>query len=471
MVEVRSEDSDKLAKFLVRNKYLNPGFIHLIPGFVEIMEVYKSYKSCTGVCIDTRKLISGQMFFALKGPHFDANQFALKALDQGAQYAVVDDPAIAHKDERLLLVDDVLACMQDLAGLRRKEFSGPVLAITGSNGKTTTKELVVAALSTKFQVHASPGNYNNLIGLPFTILNTPSHANYLVLEMGANAGGEIREMCSIANPDFGLITNIGKAHFEGFVNLEGVKRAKSELYDSLQSDEGSCFVNLDEPHLEELSRRVSNRIFYADHQYSGPLETIVKTELIEESPTLKVAFTSSGQNFTEISTHLPGSYNYPNISSAIAIAKYFNVEEELIKKGLEAFIPKNNRSQWLQKGTNRIFLDAYNANPTSMRKSLDSFLNNSNHPKLLILGDMLEIGPDSRKEHQLLLDELQHRKKEYKALWLVGKEFSNLQPSEGVRFFANAQEVKNELNALDLQNYSIFLKGSRGIRLEEVVSD
>jgi UDP-N-acetylmuramoyl-tripeptide--D-alanyl-D-alanine ligase len=434
-------------------------------------ELYQLFRNASGVCIDTRKLEPGQLFFALRGPNFDANQFVQKALDMGAHAAVADDPVVAENNPRIFLVSDVLKSMQKLANYHRKNYKGPVLALTGSNGKTTTKELISAVLRQKFKVHATIGNYNNLIGLPYTILSMKDDTEFLLLEMGANAPGEIAELCRIAEPDLGLITNIGKAHLEGFGSIEGVVRAKCELYDHLASINGTAFVNLAEKHLEENSRNIQNRIFYSSEQENYGHSLVVKSALLSHYPVLEIKF-SLGEGKTEqiVKSRLTGTYNYPNIATAIATGAYFAIDPQKIASGISAYEPKNNRSEVVKKDSNTVFLDAYNANPSSMKASVSYFLEHFPPPRFLILGDMLELGADSDREHQWLIDELLLKRDQFSHLWLVGEEFSRIKTTAFIRHFRTVEEAKDAFEKLGFENYSLMLKGSRGIGLERFVN-
>lgn len=432
-------------------------------------KIYQYYLKCNGISIDSRKIEPGNMFFALKGPNFNANQFALQAIEKGAIYAVVDDAKIAKKHPQLIQTDDVLITLQKLANYHRIHFKGVVFALTGSNGKTTTKELIASVMSQQFKTHYTPGNYNNLIGLPFTILNMPEQTEFLILEMGANGPGEIEKLCAIAKPDSGLITNIGKAHLEGFGSIEGVKKAKSELYNSLKSDDGTTFVNLDEKFLDELSSPITKKIFYGSRSDGKVSKLNLKACLLAHYPTLKISFTWENNTTQYVDSNLPGSYNYANIITAIAVGKFYGLSDALVIKGIQSYTPKNNRSQWEQIGTNRFFMDAYNANPSSMRASLFSFLENCSELPILILGDMREVGDYSLYEHQILIDELYQKSKKIKELWLVGEEFQKINIKGKTKRFLNSDEAKKYFKH---QNYSgevFFMKGSRGIALEKII--
>ena len=434
-------------------------------------KLYQTFLNCKGVCIDSRKIREGEIFFAIKGPNFDANKFAGKAMENGALAAVVDNPKIAGNHPDFFFVTDALKTMQQLANHHRKNFEGSVFALTGSNGKTTTKELIKSVLNQKYRVHATGGNYNNLIGLPFTILNSKAKTELMVLEMGANAPGEIAQLCQIAEPDVGMITNIGKAHLEGFGTLDGVVRAKSELYDSLAEREGTALVNLAEKHLEVNSKKVKNREFYSSNGLvKNGRELIVQAELMSHYPEISLRFKlRKFTHFTEVNCQLTGRYNFPNVVSAIATAAYYGLSQEEIAEGIKTFKPFTNRSEIITFRSNSVFLDAYNANPSSMRASIDHFLENFPGPRILILGDMLELGTDSMKEHRQLVSDLEEKNDNYEQLWLVGKEFGKLDVNAPIRHFPSAEKVAEELKKQEIRNHSILLKGSRGIGLEKII--
>ncbi len=433
-------------------------------------KLYHYYLKCSGISIDSRKIEQGNMFFALKGPNFDANQFAVQAIEKGATYAVVDDAEIAKSHPQLILTEDVLTTLQNLASYHRTQFKGIVFALTGSNGKTTTKELIASVISQQFKTHYTSGNYNNLIGLPFTILNMPEGTEFLILEMGANGPGEIAELCKIAQADSGLITNIGKAHLEGFGSIEGVKKAKSELYDSLKENDGTVFVNLDEKFLEELSESIPKKIFYGSTSNKKVTKLNLSTSLEAHFPTLKLSY-NWGDNATQhVASNLPGGYNYANIITAIAVGKFYGLSDAQVIRGIASYTPKNNRSQWEQIGTNRFFMDAYNANPSSMRASLFSFLENCSNLPILILGDMREVGDYSLHEHQSLIDELYKSPNQFKELWLVGDEFQKIKIKGETKRFLNSDEAAKYYQQQNYANEVFFLKGSRGIALEKIIA-
>jgi UDP-N-acetylmuramoyl-tripeptide--D-alanyl-D-alanine ligase len=365
---------------------------------IAIEHLYRIFQSHPRVVTDSRQVEPGCLFFALRGDRFNGNHFAAAALEQGAAFAVVDDPDVC-RDERFLLTPDVLITLQRLAGFHRQNFQIPVIALTGSNGKTTTKELIAAVLGIHYPAHFTRGNLNNHIGVPLTLLAMTHDVEVAVVEMGANHQGEIDALCRIAMPTHGLVTNIGKAHLEGFGGIEGVKKGKSELYRYLAKTGGVAFINKDEPFLEELAAPVEKKIFYARNDRPDPKNRPIEVQLVSEQPALHVAFLDETGQMLEVHSRLIGMYNFSNIMTAIALGKYFKVPGKKIKKAIEAYVPANNRSQILEKDGRRYILDAYNANPSSMELALRNFAAMEDRHKLAILGDMLELGGESAREH------------------------------------------------------------------------
>lgn len=431
---------------------------------LELEDIYELFRAHPNVCTDSRKVVQGDLFFALKGDNFDGNQYAEKAIDSGAAFAIIDD--VTYKlDDRYIVVEDVLTTLQDLARFHRRSFGIPVIALTGSNGKTTTKELIATVLTSQYQAHFTKGNFNNHIGVPLTLLAMPQGTQVAVIEMGANHVGEIEQLCRIAEPTHGLITNIGKAHLEGFGSIEGVKQGKSELYRFVESNNGVVFINMDESFLTELAAANTRKIFYKkDTQLSAQIVE-QQIDLISADPFVKVAFIDREEHRYEVQTQLIGAYNFPNIAAAISIGKYFKVPYEKIVTALENYVPTNNRSQIIQRDSNTIILDAYNANPTSMRRALDNLGQLSATNKIAILGDMLELGKESQSEHQKIYDYMQQF--DFQQVILVGKEFSQI---ENAHHFANVQALKVWFDEQNFTNTTMLIKGSRGIRLEEVLS-
>lgn len=422
-----------------------------------IEKLYQHYLRSSGVSTDTRTIEKDNIWFALKGPNFNANKFADQALSKGAALVVVDDDAFC-KDERYFLVEDCLIALQQLATHHRRQLKIPFLAITGSNGKTTTKELVRDVLAMKYNVKATEGNLNNHIGVPLTLLKLDEATDFAVVEMGANAQKEIKMLCEIAEPDFGMITNIGKAHLEGFGGLEGVFKGKTEMYDHLAKHGGSAFVNTNFPRLVEKLQALQIP-FKAYPNHGDDLEL----QLLEEDPNLVLRF--QGETFR---TTLTGGYNADNIAAALCIGVYFGVD---ISKAIEAVIaydPDNNRSQIIEVKGNRVVLDAYNANPSSMSVALKSFNNREGGQKVVVLGDMLELGDEAYQEHQeigrlttqLDLDEVHFCGPQMAAA-------KELNPT--AYYWERKDELCAYLKKRGLQGHQILIKGSRGMSLETIL--
>lgn len=415
---------------------------------MEIAELYKIYLNHPVISTDTRKVSNGCLFFALKGENFDANTFAEQAINEGAAYAIIDNLNF-KKSEAYILVDDVLKTLQRLANYHRKQFTIPFIGITGSNGKTTSKELINAVLSEKYKTIATQGNLNNHIGVPLTILSIPQDCEIAIIEMGANHIGEIEQLCEISEPTLGIITNIGTAHIEGFGSREGVIKAKSELYHFIKENNGKLFLNEDDDLLTKLAEDIPS----------------IKYSRLEINNISSNPFLSFEWKNIKIETQLYGEYNIPNILAAIKIGEYFNVEITAIKAALENYVSTNNRSQIVKLPNHTLYLDAYNANPTSMNAAIDSFSKLVDTKKLLILGDMLELGHVSQEEHQKVADKINQLK--LNAL-LVGNEFQQIKINYDLKSVKNTDEaiawLENNLNTFN----SILIKGSRGIRLEKI---
>ncbi len=427
---------------------------------MNINELYRIFQSCAGVSTDSRNLPEGCLFVALKGERFDGNAYALDALDKGAAYALVSDKDLPQND-RLIQVKDTLKTLQDLALHHRHRFDIPFIAITGSNGKTTTKELVSTVLSAKYKTHFTKGNFNNHIGVPLTLLALPSDTEMAVIEMGANHIGEIDFLCQIAEPTHGLITNVGKAHLEGFGSFEGVKQTKSELYRYLSKTWGKVFVNRDEAHLWDLIPREVETVPYAQGN-NGRFEVY----LAAADPFVKIVL-KNGKSL-KISTNLIGAYNFNNIMTAIVVGHYFEVPHKAMQQALEAYTPTNNRSQLIEKKTNKYILDAYNANPTSMEIALNNFSTlDTNLSKIAILGDMLELGEDSEMEHQKIVE--LSDKCELKQVLLVGEQFGKIILHKNMMHFEDIQALKSWFDQQNFTNTYFLIKGSRGIRLEKLL--
>jgi UDP-N-acetylmuramoyl-tripeptide--D-alanyl-D-alanine ligase len=425
---------------------------------MDIKELYSIYKQNPSVETDSRKIKEGDIFFALKGPSFNGNTFAKQALDEGATLAIIDEKQFEIPG-KTFLVDDVLITLQQLAKHHRQQFTTPVLAITGSNGKTTTKELIHAVLSTVYKTHTTEGNLNNHIGVPLTLLKMKEDAAIAVIEMGANHIGEIASYCKIALPTHGIITNCGKAHLEGFGSEEGVRKAKGELFDHLRSIEhGYAIVMWDYNYLRQMSKGISGII-----KYGTTGEAHIIGNVFRSDPFLEVEILQ-GLDQRNITTQLVGDYNLPNVLAAVATGKLFNVPGTRIKEAIGNYSPSNSRSQLLQLGSNKIILDAYNANPSSMKLAIENF---SKFPgdKILILGSMAELGMESEKEHALLIDQI--KKSNWKEVVLVGKEFEKTKhPFHQLK---DADEAKKWLQQQKFEGSSMLIKGSRSMQMEKVL--
>ncbi len=432
----------------------------------DLNELYRLYQAHPKVFTDSRKVAPGGIFFALKGERFDGNRFARQALDAGAAYAVVDDPSVATSDS-MILVEDSLLTLQELARQHRRQLTVPVIGITGSNGKTTTKELVAGVLAKKYRTFFTQGNLNNHIGVPLTILAIPKTAEIVVVEMGANHQGEIGFLSTISQPSHGLITNIGKAHLEGFGGIEGVKKGKSELYRYLAETDGIVFINTSERFLEELAGPVRQKVHYGKtEQEAFSQREQYGFQLLSADPFVKVRFADLSGHTYLIHSQLPGAYNFGNIITAIALGLYFEVTPSSILEAIEAYVPQNNRSQLLKAGTNTIVLDAYNANPTSMKEALSNFEKMKGERKIAILGDMLEMGEYSEEEHRAIFEQAMQLPLEQ--LVLVGPEFARFQ-EPNVRYFNDVDEVKQWWREQTFEDACILIKGSRGIGLERIL--
>jgi UDP-N-acetylmuramoyl-tripeptide--D-alanyl-D-alanine ligase len=436
---------------------------------MDTVQLYNYFKQHPVICTDSRAVTAGCLFFALRGDKFDGNDFAEQALVAGAAHVIADAPHLAGKPG-ISVVPDTLKALQNLATHHRRQFHIPVIAIGGSNGKTTTKELVSAVLSAHYPCHFTRGNFNNHIGVPLTLLAIPADTEVAVIEMGANHPGEIEELCHIAEPTHGIVTNIGKEHLEGFGSLEGVKKAEGELYRYLARHAGTAFVNASEKYLRTLARSNRRQIQYAERTtLTGASDAFVEVRLVQQVPRVAVAFLDElGQSVT-VQSQLFGRHNFHNLMSAIALGTYFKVPAAKIKAALEAYTPSNNRSQITQKGQQTFLMDAYNANPSSMEAALEGFAALEAPCKIAILGDMLELGADSKKEHQRIF----RRAKRYQfdALVLVGAEFGQIEPSgRRVWHFQDATAARAWLQEQPDQPMLILIKGSRGIRLEHVVA-
>ena len=427
-----------------------------------IAEIYSKYLLHHVVSTDSRSITLGSIFFALKGPTFNGNTFAQKALESGAAFVVVDEPEFKLND-RCLLVEDTLTALQQLANYHRMSMNFPVLAITGSNGKTTTKELIRNVLAKKYNVHATKGNLNNHIGVPLTILSTPLITNFLVVEMGANHQKEIESLCHIANPDFGMITNVGKAHLEGFGGFDGVKIGKGEMYSHLHQPGKVAFVNHGNFHLIEMVKKhaLDNVVYYGTEG-----ELYCKGELLHSEPTLTMTWKCESA-FGEIQTQLIGAYNFENVLSAITIGNYFRVKPEDINEAVVAYSPDNSRSQIIKSGSNTIIMDAYNANPSSMEAALKNFQKMNSDSKYICIGDMAELGDESYREHQRIIELL--KTIDYNHLILVGKNFGAFAEEIACLHFENSNLAAEYFQKQLPENSLILIKGSRSSKMEELI--
>ncbi|RYY49140.1 MAG: UDP-N-acetylmuramoyl-tripeptide--D-alanyl-D-alanine ligase [Chitinophagaceae bacterium] len=424
---------------------------------MNIDDLYSLFLQHPSIETDTRKLKQGDIFFALKGPNFNGNHYLEQAINLGAAYCVADEPS-AYQHEKIILVEDSLHTLQQLAKKHRMQFSIPFIAITGSNGKTTTKELVSEVLATTYKTYTTFGNLNNHIGVPLTLLRIKPDAEMAVIEMGANHQKEIASYCEYAMPTHGLITNCGKAHLEGFGGEDGVKKGKGELFDYLRAHRGIAFIYNDYDYLHEMSAGIQQVIKYG--QQSGDITGSVKAD----SAFLEVKI-ERGAGIDTLKTRLVGGYNLPNILAAVCIGKIFNVADEKIKSALEAYTPSNSRSQLIQKNNNEIILDAYNANPTSMKAAINNFANMAGSKKVLVLGGMMELGEDSVKEHADIIALINSRN--WYKVALVGKDYLNL--PEHFAHFTDAAQARDWYQQQHFSDAQILVKGSRSMQMEKVI--
>lgn len=420
-------------------------------------QLYELYLQYPSVQTDTRKLQSGDLFFALRGPTFNGNAFARQALENGAAFAIIDDLQYAL-DDRMIVVEDVLGSLQQLALYHRKTFTIPFLAITGSNGKTTTKELIHQVLSGSYKTYTTQGNLNNQIGIPLTLLSVKHDAEIAVIEMGANHLKEIESYCTYTLPTHGIITNCGKAHLEGFGSLDGVRKGKGELYNYLREEGGTAFVMSDYHYLKEMSAGISEIFTYGTDQGD------VTGSVYKSDPYLEVNITA-GANVGLFKTRLVGEYNLPNVLAAVAVGKHFNVPDQDIKTSIEVYTPSNSRSQLIQKGSNQIILDAYNANPSSMKSAIENFAHLKGYDKILILGAMAELGDDSLQEHQSVVQLI--KEFTWKQVVLVGGDF--LKINHPYLAFPNADRAGDWYNQQPFQNTQFLIKGSRNMQMEKIL--
>ena len=433
---------------------------------VTIEELYRLFINCNQkITTDTRKLDQGAIFFALKGDNFDANTFAQQAVDAGCAYSIVDSEK-ASNGTTILLVNDVLESLQQLAKHHRQQLKFPVIGITGSNGKTTNKELIHAVLSKKYNTYATKGNLNNHIGVPLTLLALTNEHEMAIVEMGANHQGEIAMLSDLSDPDYGMITNIGKAHLEGFGGLEGVKKGKSELYKHIKQKKGKIFINGNDSVLTELSNDL-DKIFYGENSNFDVHGTLfLNSEFVEFKWNIK---SESLYNQPLVKTHMFGQYNFINLLCAACIGNYFGVKETDINDALASYMPEMNRSQVKKTESNTLILDAYNANPSSMSLAIDNFNKQVFENKIVILGDMLELGEYSEQEHEKIIKQIENCT--FKTVVFVGVQFFKLKDRfNHYYFYENIEDFKKDDTTNRISGSNILIKGSRGIQLEKIVN-
>jgi UDP-N-acetylmuramoyl-tripeptide--D-alanyl-D-alanine ligase len=424
---------------------------------MDIKSIHNYFLKCNSVSIDTRKIEPGSMFVAIKGENFDANTFAKEALEKGASFIIIDNPDY-FIDERTIIVKDSLKTLQELSKFHREQLNIPIIALTGSNGKTTTKELIQVVLAQKYNTKATLGNLNNHIGVPLTLLSFNNETEVGIVEMGANHQKEIEFLCEIAKPDFGYITNFGKAHLKGFGGVEGVIKGKSEMYNYLSNHHKTVFVNLNDPIQVEKTNHINSFTFGLNNHNADVL-----IDSITANPFVEVV-----TNNIKITSHLIGLYNSNNINAAISIGVKFGVSLEAIKMAIEGFIPQNNRSQMLTINSNEIILDAYNANPSSMSVALENFFQLENKDKIAILGDMFELGDESLAEHKLIVQLVAN--KNSVTTYFIGKDFyTNKIENENCNFFISYEDFSLYFNGKEISNTLILIKGSRGMALERTL--
>ncbi len=434
---------------------------------INIYQLFKEYGSIT---TDSRNCSKNSLFFALKGDNFDGNQYAEKALRNGCSYAIIDNKKYA-KGERYILVKNVLKTLQQLANKHRKILGTKVIGVTGTNGKTTTKELIASVLSQKFNVHYTKGNFNNHIGVPITLLQLELKHEIAVIEMGANHPKEIEELCQIVEPDYGIITNVGKAHLEGFGSFEGVMKTKSELYQYLSQKNRPIFINSGNDYLNEMATKSGyttnkNQIQYAETEKLNNHLVISTKTVTDDKRIIHINCVTPKEKFT-LDTHLIGEYNTENVLAATAIGFYFGLNSSEIKQGIEDYTPTNSRSEYQKTKLNIVNIDAYNANPDSMNQSIKSFANSESKHKTLILGDMLELGNYANEEHQKVIDLIERR--DFEEIFLVGNEFQKTERKKAIRTYQNVGQLIEYIQQKPLKNRTILVKGSQGIKLNDVL--
>ena len=420
---------------------------------MEIGSIHKIFLKSNGVSTDSRKVKKNDIYFSLKGPNFNGNEFAKSAIEKGACYAIVDQKEYVI-DKSYILVEDCLKTLQNLANYHRKNSKAKIIGLTGSNGKTTSKELIFSVLKNEFKTIATTGNLNNHIGVPLTLLSIKEDTEIAIIEMGANHLKEIETLSNIADPDYGYITNFGKAHLEGFKNLEGVIKGKSELYNHLINKSRLIFINNRDKKQVELTKEYSNKFTFGEQNS----DSIFSVKSI--NPKINISIDN-----ILIESNLFGQYNIDNIAAAICIGKYFDLDNENIKAGIERYIPENNRSQIIKKGSNKIILDAYNANPTSMQLALSSFNDMKEEKKIVFIGDMFELGENSHQMHQEIVYTVE--KMNFDQTFIIGELFNKTKHSSNIRSFKNLNDLKGNMD--EISNSAILIKGSRGMKLENIL--
>ena len=424
---------------------------------MSIIDLYDLFIHNPQITTDSRNCPKGSIFFALKGDKFDGNQYAGKALTSGCVYAVIDNPDY-YIGERTILVDNVLKTLQQLAHHHRKVLGLPIIGITGTNGKTTTKELLAAVLSTKFNLLYTEGNFNNHIGVPLTLLRLTHDHEMAVIEMGASHPGDIKELVDIVHPNYGIITNVGRAHLEGFGSFEGVIRTKGELYDYIRRSKGKIFIKKENEYLQSIAKGIE-QITYGNGD-----DAFASGQVVSCDPFLVFNWKQQGKLHT-VETHMIGSYNLDNVLAAVAVGRFFKIPAERISRAIAAYEPTNNRSQFKKTDNNELIIDAYNANPSSMKVALDNFITMPVQPKAIILGDMRELGPTSNELHAEVVEQI--KKGQFDKVFLCGEHFSKV----GKEFspFATTEAMTEELRRQPLKGYHILIKGSHSMGLEKLV--
>ena len=424
---------------------------------MDIQKIHSLFLINNSVSIDTRNIKNNDIFFAINGPNFNGNMFIKEAIEKGCSYIISDDKKISRESDKIIYVRDTVIALQDLANFHRRFLKIKIIAITGSNGKTTSKDLIYNVLKSRYNTIATKGNLNNHLGVPLTLLSMNKETEIGIIEMGANHLKEIDFLCKIAEPDFGYITNFGDAHLEGFKSLKGIIKGKSELYNYLIDNNKVIFYNSKNTEQSNIINNYTNSFSFGSNSKSNCIINKLKSDNC-----VGVKYKNNS-----IVSNIYGEYNFENISIAIAIGDYFKINLKLIKQGVESFTPENNRSQIINKGNNIIILDAYNANPTSVNLAIKSFNNIKEKNKMIIVGDMLELGQTSDKYHQQTIDYLE--KLANISIYIVGVNFCKTKYSKRIKSFTSTEELINNISKLNISNYSILIKGSRSMQLEKIV--